>query len=121
MVSIKTLIGTLAIVGLTMLGAGTAAARDLDDAMRDLDYARADQARAEAELRAVQAQRAAERARERARDADFARFEAESRAAETPTQVYEYKRIGPTGTRYVERREYAPMSGRSYTEHYESW
>src|SRR5690348_11607337 len=100
MISIKTLTGVLAIVGLTtMLGAGSAVARDLDD---ELDYARAEQARAEADLRAIQAQRAAQRARQAARDADFARFEAETRAMESPTRVYEYKRIGPTGTRYIE-------------------
>jgi len=121
MIPIKTITVALAILGLTILGARTAVASDLDDAMRDLDYARAEQARAEADLRAVEAQRATALARESARDAQFARFEAESRAAERPTQVFEYKRIGPTGTRYIERHEYAPIRGGSYVEHYESW
>jgi len=85
-----------------------------------LDDFRAEQAQRDADVRAIEADDAAVQARKSARDADFARFEAESRA-ERPAKVIEYKRIGPGGTSYIERHNYAPLGGGSYVEHYESW
>jgi len=96
-------------------------ASDLDDAQFHLDRAQAERAQAEADLQAAEAARAARLARDARDAAEFARFEAESRAPVRSTKVFEYKRIGPDGTRYIERHDYAPSDGGSYIERYESW
>jgi len=106
------------VLALLAIGAVLASGRVTASAFDDF---RAEQAQREADLRAMEAEQAAVQAHESARDAEFARFEAESRAARRPAKVFEYKRIGPAGTSYIERHDYTPLGGGSYVEHYESW
>jgi len=82
---------------------------------------------AEANLRAAQAEHAASLSQKSAQDANFARFEAESRAdqaererkaAEAHARIIEESRLSPLGG--YEHYEYSPGNG-SYTESYESY
>jgi len=122
----------LAVLTFTALAAGRSIASDLDDVMRDLDNARIERARADAadaELRSIEARRAAAVAQKNAQEAEFARFEAESRvatederarkAADDRAWMREHRWLRPYNGSY-EHYEYRPSSG-AYVEHYERW
>jgi len=127
----------IAFLGITTLAAGLSQADDLDNAQRALREARlnraqaeVNQAQAESDLKAAEANNATQEARAARRAADeaeFARLQAEIKASDAEKArraaesigktTYEYRRTGPDGTHYVERKESRSSPG--YVEHYE--